>query len=282
MRKYKTNYRKSSKKKRTKRGGAADKSKGTIKNKDDTGFKLAKGFLVQIKMAIAERIAWLINGQVTKRLQDKFLVGIPTEIKMPLEVKLDKIAEKLVRDMSAKGLSMMENLLRATPGVGNAYSLVAMVDKGIAAARNMRAAVNKIARDVEEAKAKMREMGLSTDMIPSVPSLEAPAVFTDALAKVNELKDQATAKVSELKDTAAEQTQAIADQAEAQTQAIADQAEASTQAIADDVESSTQAIANETEEALQKGGKKYKRLLTRVNRSITKFNNSTRRRKSTR
>ena len=269
MRKYKTNYRKSSKKRRIKRGGA-DKSKGTIKNKDDKGFQLAKGFLVQIKIAIAERIAWLINGQVTKRLQDKFLVGIPTEIKMPLEVKLDKIAEKLVRDMSTKGLSMMENLLRATPGVGNAYSLVAMVDKGIAAARNMRAAVNKIARDVEEAKEKMREMGLSTDMIPSVPSLETPSVFTDALEKVNELKDQAVGKVSELKDTAAEQTQAIADKAEA-----------STQAIADEVESSTQAIADDTEQALQKGGKKYKHLLTRVKRSITKFNNSTRRRKST-
>ena len=273
MRKYKTNNRGSSKKKRTKRGGAADKSKGTIKNKNDDakGFQLAKGFLVQIKMAIAERIAWLINGQVTSRLQDKFLVGIPTEIKMPLEVKLDKIAEKLVRDMSTKGLSMMENLLRASPGLGNAYSLVAMVDKGIAAARNMRTAINKIARDVEEAKEKMREMGLSTDMIPSVPSLEAPAVFTDALEKVNELKDQATTKVSELKNTAAEQTQAIADQAEA-----------STQAIADEVESGTQDIAADTEQALQQGGKKYNRLLTRVKRSMTKFNNSTRRRKSSR
>ena len=210
------------------------------------------------------------------------MVGIPTEIKMPLEVKLDRIAEKIVRDMSVKGLSMMENLLRASPGLGNAYSLVAMVDKGIAAARNMRAAVNKIARDVEAAKAKMREMGLSTDMIPTVPSLEAPAAFTDALDKVNELKDQAAEKVADLQDKAVEQTQELADKAQEQTQAIADKAEADTQAIANKVEADTQAIAADTEQALQRGGKKYSRLLSRVKRSMTKFNNSTRRRKSRR
>ena len=146
-----------------------------------------------------------------------------------------------------------------------------MVDKGIAAARNLRAAVNKIARDVEAAKAKMREMGLSTDMIPTVPSLEAPAAFTDALNKVNELKEQAAEKFSDLQNKAMEQTQAIADKAEADTQAIADK-----------VEADTQAIANETKQAIQQGGKKYSRLLSRVKRSMTKFNNSTRRRKSRR
>ena len=171
------------------RGGALSSTKGRSKGED---IELANGLLMQLKLAIAERIAMLINGPITQRIRDRFLIGIPETIRVSLSQKLDNIAITLVKDMSTKGLSVMENLLRATPVWGNAYSLVAAVDKAIAAARNVRTAFNKIVADVENAKQQMREMGLNPDDygIPSIPQLEYPASFNDAFQKITNMTNQ--------------------------------------------------------------------------------------------
>ena len=171
------------------RGGALSSTKGRSKGED---IELANGLLMQLKLAIAERIAMLVNGPITQRIRDRFLIGIPETIRVRLSQKLDKIAITLVKDMSTKGLSVMENLLRATPGVGNVYSLIAAVDKAIAAARNVRTAFNKIVADVENAKQQMREMGMNPDDygIPSIPQLEPPTIVNDAFQKMTNMTNQ--------------------------------------------------------------------------------------------
>ena len=176
-------------------GGAAI-SKKTRDN--DKGAHMVKGLLMQLKLAVAERIAMLVNGPITQNIRDRFLTGFPEIVRVQLSYKLDKIAVSLVKDMSTKGLSVLENLLRATPGVGNAYSLVAAVDNAIAAARNVRNAFNKIAVDIEKAKQQMREMGLNPDDygIPSIPQLETPAIFTDAAQKMTDIANQAQAQLA--------------------------------------------------------------------------------------
>ena len=181
------------------RGGALSSPTGRSKGEGD---ELVQGLLMQLKMAVAERITMLVNGPITQRIRDRFLTGFPEVIRVRLSHKLDKIAITLVKDISTKGLSVMENLLRASPGLGNAYSLLAAVDKAIAAARNVRIAFNKIVADVKNAKQQMREMGLNPDDygIPSLPKVETPAIFTDAVQKMTNMTNQAQTQVANLQE----------------------------------------------------------------------------------
>jgi len=288
----KTNSRK--KRTRKRRGGATGLNK-TQDNKK--GLELAKGFLMQIKLAVAERISMIINGPITTRIRDKFLTGFPDVIRQRLSLKLDDIAFKVVKDLSTKGLSVLENMLRASPGFGNAYSLVAAVDKAVAMVRNAKRALNKIAQDVENAKEEMRAMGLDPDSvgIPSVPQIEAPAALSNLTDKVSNLTEQAQNAATDLSNQAQDGVMNVADQAQSELpQAVPisglpqvpqmPQVPQINVPNANALQGNLSSMANSSihgpmQNNVMKGGntKKYKQILNRTQRSINNFHNSTRR-----
>lgn len=288
----KTNSRK--KRTRKRRGGATGLNK-TQDNKK--GLELAKGFLMQIKLAVAERISMIINGPITTRIRDKFLTGFPDVIRQRLSLKLDDIAFKVVKDLSTKGLSVLENMLRASPGFGNAYSLVAAVDKAVAMVRNAKRALNKIAQDVENAKEEMRAMGLDPDSvgIPSVPQIEAPAALSNLTDKVSNLTEQAQNAATDLSNQAQDGVMNVADQAQSelpqavpisglpqvpQMPQVAQINVPNANALPGNLSSmANSSIPGPMQNNVMKGGntKKYKQILNRTQRSINNFHNSTRR-----
>ena len=282
---------------RKRRGGALGLNK-TQDNKK--GLQLTKGFLMQIKLAIAERISMLINGPITTRIRDKFLTGFPEVIRQKLSHKLDDVAFKVVKDMSTKGLSVLENMLRASPGFGNAYSLIAAVDKAIAMVRNAKRALNKIAQDVEEAKEQMRAMGLNPDSvgIPSIPQLELPNALTSLTDKVSNLTGQAQNAFTDLSNQAQDGVMNVADQVQGDIphlpQAVPisglpqvpqmPQVPQINVPNANALQGNLSSMANSSipgpmQNNVMKGGnkKKYKQIITRTQRSIHNFHNSTRR-----
>ena len=159
-------------------------------------FKPIGGIMYWIKNLIATKVSYIINGQVTRRLQDQFLSKIPPEasiIEDRLRAKIDDVADKIVSDMTMKGLSVAENGIKAVPGIGNALSVFVMVDKAIAGVRNVATAVNKIAEDVENSKMEMLSMGVPRELIDQLPTLpNAPTSIGDllpssAMAQINKL-----------------------------------------------------------------------------------------------
>ena len=269
-----------------KRGGTTQDKKGLV---------LSKGLIMYIKVAIAERISMLINGPVTTRIRDKFLTGFPEIIRQRLSAKLDDVSFKVVKDLSTKGLSVLENIFRASPGFGNAYSLISAVDKAIAMGLNIKRALNKIAEDIEQAKQEMRAMGLDPDSIgiPSIPQIEAPAVLTNLTDKMTSLIGQAQSATTELSNQAQNGVMDIADQAQSglpqafpisglpQIPQVPQLNVPDANALQGNIYSMANAsIPGPMQNKIMRGGntKKYNHILNRTQRSIHNFHNSTRRR----
>ena len=159
------------------------KYRGGADNKKD--FKPIGGIMYWVKNSIATKVSYILNGQVTRRLQDHFLSKIPPEanfIAERLRQKIDDVANKIVSDMTMKGLSVAENGVKAVPGIGNALSVFVMVDKAIAGARNIANAVNKIAEDVANTKLEMLQNGVPREIVDQLPDLPtAPTSLGDVL-----------------------------------------------------------------------------------------------------
>ena len=159
------------------------KYRGGADNKKD--FKPIGGIMYWVKNSIATKVSYILNGQVTRRLQDHFLSKIPPEanfIAERLRQKIDDVANKIVSDMTMKGLSVAENGVKAVPGIGNALSVFVMVDKAIAGARNVANAVNKIAEDVANTKLEMLQNGVPREIVDQLPDLPtAPTSLGDVL-----------------------------------------------------------------------------------------------------
>ena len=165
------------------RGGKSSKS-------DTKKLKMFNGILYSIKLSIARRIAGLLNSQVTTRINDRVLVGLPPALADQLRGQIDDVSVAMVSDMAKKGMDVGENMLKATPGFGNALSLVAAVDKGLAAMKNARDAVDRIALEIEKVKDQLRAMGIDPDTefpflnnvprIPHIPLLDSVERFFDA------------------------------------------------------------------------------------------------------
>jgi hypothetical protein len=160
------------------RGGAP----GADSNKD---FKPIGGIMYWIKNTIATKVSYILNNQVTRRVEDYFLSAIPPEVSFieeRLRQKIDDVANKIVSDMTMKGLSVAENGVKAVPGIGNALSVFVMVDKAIAGARNVANAVNKIAEDVANTKLEMLQNGVPREIVDQLPDLPtAPTSLGDVL-----------------------------------------------------------------------------------------------------
>ncbi|MED5579041.1 MAG: hypothetical protein VX794_03315 [Nitrospinota bacterium] len=160
------------------RGGAP----GVDSNKD---FKPIGGIMYWIKNTIATKVSYILNSQVTRRVEDYFLNSIPPEVSFieeRLRQKIDDVANKIVSDMTMKGLSVAENGVKAVPGIGNALSVFVMVDKAIAGVRNVANAVNKIAEDVANTKFEMLQNGVPREIVDKLPDLPtAPTSLGEVL-----------------------------------------------------------------------------------------------------
>ena len=162
---------------------------GKSPNNDTKKLKMFNGILYSIKLSIAKRIASLLNSQVLTRINDRVLVGLPPILADQLKTRIDNVAYTMVSDMAKKGMDMGENVLKAAPGFGNALSLVAAMDKGLAAMKNARESVERIAAEIEQIKGKLRMMGIDPDKefpvlnslptIPQIPFLDTIESFFD-------------------------------------------------------------------------------------------------------
>ena len=162
---------------------------GKSPNNETKKLKMFNGILYSIKLSIAKRIASLLNSQVLTRINDRVLVGLPPILADQLKARIDKVAYTMVSDMAKKGMDMGENVLKSAPGFGNALSLVAAMDKGLAAMKNARESVERIASEIDQIKSKLRMMGIDPDVefpvlnslptIPQIPFLDTIESFFD-------------------------------------------------------------------------------------------------------
>ena len=71
------------------RGGKSSKS-------DTKKLKMFNGILYSIKLSIARRIAGLLNSQVTSRINDRVLIGLPPALANQLRGQIDDVSVEVM------------------------------------------------------------------------------------------------------------------------------------------------------------------------------------------
>ena len=253
---------------------------------------LVNGILFQVKMAIAEKMTNLMNAQVTARIQNELLKGLPPIVQSKLTEKLDYIAYKMVKDMSTKALGVAENMLKSSPGAGNIYSALAAVDKAFAAFKNLRISINKIAQQVKQAKAEVRAMGLDPDAL-GIPDFEPPSFLKTADSEAIEMPSlpsmPSMPSIPQSSEDLASMTgmpsMPSVPSVPQSPQDLASMTGMPSMPSVPSIPQSPQDMASMTGmpsmpkgptlPAKKGGGKKYKNILSRTKRSIARFHNST-------
>lgn len=163
------------------------KQRGGKKKMTDESVKMFNGIMESIKLLIANKIALLVNWQVTSRLNNRILRGLPQNAKDILESKITNVAKQMSTDMALKGLDTGENVMRAVPAFGNVISLVSAGDKAIAGMKNARTALLDIKAEIEGIKQSLIVAGFDPktdfpflDSIPDIP----PIPFMDQIESV--------------------------------------------------------------------------------------------------
>lgn len=153
------------------------KQRGGMKDQDGN-IKMFNGIIEAIKLLIANKVAMLVNWQVTSRLNERLLKGLPTVQKDYLVNKINTISNQMSTDMAKKGLDTGENMARAVPAFGNLISLVSAGDKAMAGIKNARQALLDIKAEIEQVKTTLIAAGFNPakdfpflDSIPDIPQI---------------------------------------------------------------------------------------------------------------
>ena len=172
------------------------KHRGGKKDKDGK-LKMFDGVMEAVKLLIANKIAILVNWQVTSRLNKRLLHGLPTMQKQALEYKINNVAHQMSSDMASKGLDTGENIMRALPAFGNVISLISAGDKAMAGMKNAREALYDIKDEIEEIKVTLMALGFDPkkdfpylDVIPPIPRIPFLDEIEDVFDYANEDVDQ--------------------------------------------------------------------------------------------
>ena len=188
------------------------KHRGGKKDKDGK-LKMFDGIMEAVKLLIANKIAILVNWQVTSRLNKRMLHGLPRMQKEALEYKINNVAHQMSSDMAVKGLDTGENIIRALPAFGNLVSLISAGDKAMAGMKNAREALYDIKDEIEEVKVSLMAAGFDPakdfpflDSIPPIPQIplldQIEDVFDYANADVEQDDNPADKKRRENKGAA--------------------------------------------------------------------------------
>ena len=124
------------------------KHRGGKKDKDGK-LQMFDGVMEAVKLLIANKMAMLLNWQVTSRLNNRLLQGLPAMQQQALAYKINNVAHQMTSDMAVKGLDVGENILKATPAFGNVISLVSAGDKAMSAYKNAREALYDIKDEID-------------------------------------------------------------------------------------------------------------------------------------
>ena len=153
------------------------KHRGGKKDKDGK-LKMFDGVMEAVKLLIANKMAMLLNWQVTSRLNNRLLQGLPAMQQQALAYKINNVAHQMTSDMAVKGLDVGENILKATPAFGNVISLVSAGDKAMSAYKNAREALYDIKDEIEEIKVSLMAAGFDPkkdfpflDSVPGIPRI---------------------------------------------------------------------------------------------------------------
>ena len=153
--------------KRKLRGGAEAASNSTEKK------VINNGYIDKLKKNVSGKVAGLVNRFVTKQIEGRMLRCLPPEVKEDVQTKIEGTAHDMVQDITSKMLDTGENIVKATPAVGNVVSALSAADNVVAGIKNAKANVEKIQDEINSVQSQVQNVAAATNanfnnMVPQI------------------------------------------------------------------------------------------------------------------
>jgi prophage DNA circulation protein len=153
--------------KRKLRGGA-EAASNSIKKK-----AIDNGYIDKLKKNVSGKVAGLVDRFVTKQIESRMLRCLPPEMKEEVQTKIEGTAHDMVQDITSKMLDTGENIVKATPAVGNVVSALSAADNVVAGIKNAKANVEKIQDEINSVQSQVQNVAAATNanfnnMVPQI------------------------------------------------------------------------------------------------------------------
>lgn len=161
------------KRRRRQKGG-----KDGVNGEKDT-IKMRDGYIDTMKEKIAFSLAKLMNTMVTKQVEKIVLRCVPPDARQRISESVEETTNKMVIDISKKVMDAGINMVKATPAVGNAFSVASAVDNLVAGIRNTKASVDNILAEINDAQGQLDNMTSVVPTTENIPSVDAMTLPTE-------------------------------------------------------------------------------------------------------
>lgn len=155
--------------KRKLRGGAKTAPNNTEKK------VINNGYIDKLKKNVSGKVAGLVNRFVTKQIEGRMLRCLPPEVKEDVQTKIEGTAHDMVQDITSKMLDTGENIVKATPAVGNVVSALSAADNVVAGIKNAKANVEKIQDEINSVQNQVQNVAAAinananfNNMVPQI------------------------------------------------------------------------------------------------------------------
>ena len=141
--------------------------------------KMRDGYIDTMKEKIAFSLAKLMNTMVTKQVEKIVLRCVPPDARQRISESVEETTNKMVIDISKKVMDAGINMVKATPAVGNAFSVASAVDNLVAGIRNTKASVDNILAEINDAQGQLDNMTSVVPTTENIPSVDAMTLPTE-------------------------------------------------------------------------------------------------------
>ena len=112
--------------------------------------KINRGYISDLKDKVSTKMANLVNRLVTRQVENRMLRCLPPEVKEDVQTKIEGTIQNMVTDISSKSFDTGLNIIKASPGVGNAVSALSAADDVIAGIKNTKNSVFQIKEQIDK------------------------------------------------------------------------------------------------------------------------------------
>jgi hypothetical protein len=138
------------------------------KEEEEGGKEKHNGYIEKIKKNLAGKVSGFVNRIVSKQVESRLLRCLPPKVKEDLSKKIEGSIQSMTEDITSKSLDTGENVLKASPALGNAVSAVSALDKVVAGVQNAKANIVKIQDEITKAQENLNEVSAQTGGGPEV------------------------------------------------------------------------------------------------------------------
>ena len=108
------------------------------------------GYIYDLKTKLSRKASDLVNRLVTRQVEKRMLRCLPQDVKDEVQTNIEGTIQNMVTDITSKSFDTGLNILKASPGVGNAVSALSAADNVLAGIKNTKQSVTKITDQISK------------------------------------------------------------------------------------------------------------------------------------